>query len=107
MIAGPDALPPALRHIEISATGCWIWTGRLNRNGYGRAAIGGREPVAHRAIYEAVIGPIPIGHVLDHLCRNRPCVNPWHMEPVTVAVNTHRGTAVLFAPRCEAVGARA
>lgn len=97
------SLPPALQHIEAEPTGCWIWTGRLNRNGYGRAAIAGREPVAHRAVYEALVGPIPSRRVLDHLCRNRRCVNPSHLEPVTVATNTHRGTAVLFARRCEAI----
>ena len=75
---------------------CWIWTGRNNRNGYGRVSWGGKEPVAHRLIWELHIGPIPPKHLLDHLCRNRNCVNPHHMEPVTVQVNTLRGKAILF-----------
>jgi hypothetical protein len=68
----------------------------MNRNGYGRIGYGGKEPVAHRLIYELLVGPIPLGHILDHLCRNRNCVNPEHLEPVTHQVNTHRGDAVLF-----------
>lgn len=80
----------------ILGTPCWRWTGRLNRNGYGRVCIRGREPVAHRAAYESLIGPIPPKRILDHQCRFRACVNPWHMEPVTHKVNTLRGTATLF-----------
>jgi hypothetical protein len=75
---------------------CWVWVGRLNRNGYGRVALGGREPMAHRASYEAHVGPIPEGLVLDHLCRVRCCINPRHLEPVTVQENTLRGEAKLF-----------
>lgn len=52
--------------------------------------------MAHRLIYTMLIGEIPEGMVLDHLCRNRRCVNPHHLEPVTVKENTHRGEAKLF-----------
>lgn len=84
-------------HVErVTETGCWIWVGRLNRNGYGRICLGGREPMAHRVSYELHVGPIPDGLVLDHLCRVRCCVNPFHLEPVTVQVNTLRGGAKLF-----------
>lgn len=99
-----DMLPARLRdRIEVSpephpvlGTPCWLWTARKNRNGYGRVCIGGKEPVAHRVVYEHLVGDIPPGHILDHLCRVHPCVNPWHTEPVTVRVNTLRGDAVLF-----------
>lgn len=93
-----ERVPPQLRMrlSEDPETGCWVWTGRLNRNGYGRAWWKGREPVAHRAVWEAILGTIPTGTVLDHLCRNRACCNPKHLEPVTVRENTLRGTAVLF-----------
>jgi hypothetical protein len=78
---------------------CWCWIGsRWSRNGYGRAWDGKKERQVHRILYEEFIGPIPEGLILDHLCRRRYCVNPWHTEPVTVKENTHRGEAVLFAP---------
>lgn len=69
------------------ASGCWEWLGVRGRGGYGR--IGGRA--AHRVLWEQEHGPIPAGMVLDHLCRVRACVNPAHMEPVSVRENTLRG----------------
>lgn len=73
---------------------CWIWCGKMNRNGYGRLING---KMAHREMYEVVTGgPIPEGHLLDHLCRVRGCINPYHTEPVTHSVNTLRGEAKLF-----------
>lgn len=69
---------------------CWHWTGNLNL-GYGRIAINRKPTYAHRWSYEYHIGPIPDGLVLDHLCRNRWCVNPYHLDPVPIAVNVSRG----------------
>jgi hypothetical protein len=71
--------------------GCWEWTGAPNPNGYGYATAGSKRPLAHRLVYELLVGPIPDGLQLDHLCRNRLCVNPDHLEPVTAHVNLHRG----------------
>lgn len=74
---------------------CWVFTGRL-RNGYGligEGGKGGRTRSAHRVAYELLVGPIPDGLVIDHLCRNRACVNPSHLQPVTQRVNVHRGLA--------------
>lgn len=71
--------------------GCWEWTGRLNTNGYGQTRVGDRRPHAHRVAYELVVGPIPTGLQLDHLCRNRACVRPDHLEPVTQTENVRRG----------------
>lgn len=77
-------------------TDCWIWQGELNRNGYGTIRIKGRRKMVHRIVYEALVGPIPPGEILDHLCRNRPCCNPKHVEPVSHGENTRRGLAKLF-----------
>ena len=77
--------------------GCWIWTGKLV-NGYGsmNTHIGGKHTglPAHRVVYELLVGPIPEGLTLDHLCRVRCCVNPNHLEPVTDKVNILRGTGM-------------
>ena len=71
--------------------GCWIWTGNRSRQGYGRMKLNGKYVAAHRVGYMLVNGPIPEGLELDHLCRNRGCVNPYHNEPVSHRVNMLRG----------------
>ncbi len=79
---------------------CWVWTGsktRYDGNGYGRTRVNGKKVVAHRAVYEALVGPIPAGMTLDHLCRNRLCVNPAHLEPTTMQENFLRGASLLAA----------
>ncbi len=75
--------------------GCWLWRGYKTRNGYGRFWMDGRTQPAHRVSYELHVGPIPDGLHIDHLCRNRMCVNPEHLEPVTLAENNRRGAAVI------------
>lgn len=70
-----------------SADVCWPWGGYLHPKGYGQ--FGGRW--AHRVAYELKVGTIHAGLVIDHLCRNRRCINPFHLEPVTVRENTLRG----------------
>lgn len=74
---------------------CWLWAYRVDDKDYGQLAVWTGEKAikykAHRAVYEALVGPIPEGLTLDHLCRVRRCVNPAHMEPVTSRENTMRG----------------
>lgn len=75
-------------------TGCWLWTGAANLYSYGVIGNGDRSDLVtlvHRAAYEDLVGPIPEGLDLDHLCRNRICCNPDHLEPVTRAENVARG----------------
>lgn len=76
------------------APGCWLWTG-TRKNGYGRlnAVIDGQHQclLAHRVVYESLVGPVPDGLTLDHRCRVRACVNPAHLEPVTMKENILRG----------------
>lgn len=71
--------------------GCRVWTRAIQRNGYGCMSLDGKRYLAHRVSYETFIGPIPDGAVIDHLCRNRACILPAHLEPVTHAENTRRG----------------
>lgn len=70
--------------------GCWLWTARINNRGYGEYSLSGQRKLAHRASYELLVGPIPDGHELDHLCRTPRCVNPAHLEPVTHLENMGR-----------------
>ena len=72
-------------------SGCWLWQGSLNDRGYGRTYHTKSYFAAHRVAYTIVKGPIPAGLTLDHLCRNRICINPSHLEAVTVKVNIRRG----------------
>lgn len=91
-------MPPAPRPIadrfwpKVEKTdACWLWKGAKTPFGHGRFNVDRRARPAHRVAYELVVGPIPAGLEIDHLCRTPSCVNPAHLEPVTSAENTRRG----------------
>lgn len=74
--------------------GCWQWTAGKNSGGYGRFKRDDKSEPAHRLMYEHCVGQIPETLDCDHLCRNRACVNPAHMEPVTRRENVLRGIGI-------------
>lgn len=83
-----------------TGTGCWEWTAGRTTGGYGAVRMPGTASAAHRAMYVLLVGPVPDGLHLDHLCRVRHCVNPDHLEPVTQAENNRRAAAaVTHCPR--------
>lgn len=85
---------------EDPETGCLVWTLALSPKGYSRFnPTRGVTVQAHRYVYEQIVGPIPEGYHIDHLCRNRGCINVKHLEAVPPVVNQQRGLlGVLFTP---------
>lgn len=77
----------------VTDDGCWEWQGHTTR-GYGRVHRDGRTHAVHRLAYELLVGPIPAGLTIDHLCRNRACFNTAHLEPVTLRENILRGETI-------------
>jgi hypothetical protein len=87
----PDLLPAGLAALVlVDDSGCWLWAGRRNAKGYG----------PHRRAYEHIVGEVPGGLQLDHVCRVRWCINPEHLEPVTAQENVLRSPVVTPAEAC-------
>lgn len=92
-VSRPTAVERFIEKVDLTGPedSCWQWTACLVR-GYGQFAVGQRKRAkAHRFSYEMLVGPVPEGLVLDHLCRNPECVNPAHLEPVSERKNILRG----------------
>jgi hypothetical protein len=80
--------------VERSEAGCWEWRGARTAGGYGAIWLEGKIRYAHRVVYELANGAIPDGFQIDHLCKNRGCVNPAHIEAVTQLVNNMRSDSI-------------
>lgn len=76
--------------VELHPSGCWLWKGWTLSDGYGSFNVDSRKIKAHRFSYEGLVGPIPEGLHLDHLCLVKACINPSHLEPVTPGENVRR-----------------
>lgn len=77
---------------KVDATGdCWVWTAGRDAKGYGRVRWNGENRLAYRVAWQLLVGPVPDGLQIDHLCRNPACCNPAHLEPVTMQENIRRG----------------
>jgi hypothetical protein len=81
--------------------GCWLWTAHVFRDGYAVFRVDGKQVYIHRWAYELLVGPIPDGMQVDHLCRVRHCVRPDHLEPVTPRENSRRAKAANRRTHCQ------
>ena len=85
------------KRFNIDSNGCWNWKGTIDTTGYAVLNINGKRQYAHRIMYQLMVGPIYSNWLqIDHLCRNRKCVNPAHLELVTSRENSLRGNHPLF-----------
>lgn len=83
-----------MRHRRVDPSGCWIYTGYCDRDGYGYTHVNRKTTKVHRWIYEQVVASIPPQYQIDHLCRNPSCFNPDHLEAVTPLENTLRSNSL-------------
>jgi len=85
-------LPWKLASRIAEENGHWQWTGSVSTRGYASVYYQGRQHLVHRLVYESLVGPIPHGYTIDHLCGLKSCSYPGHLEPVTVNENARRGS---------------
>jgi hypothetical protein len=98
-----DRVEQFLAYVEPVESGCWEWRAYRDRGGYGRSFSldrGRGSQLAHRVSHRLFVGPIPDGLHIDHLCRNKGCVNPDHLEPVTQQENNRRQQAAANITHC-------
>ena len=91
------------KYVVDALSGCWLWSAGLNTYGYAQFSADG-EVYGHRWSYKRFVGPIPDGLQVDHLCRTRSCVNPAHLEVVTVKENVRRGDCFNHSGLCPSCG---
>jgi hypothetical protein len=85
-----EVLARVMQKVTVTG-GCWVYRGALTPKGYGRTNLRRRSIPTHRFVYSMLVGPVPDDLTIDHLCRNRACCNPAHLEPVTNRENVLRG----------------
>lgn len=92
-----------VEYVVDETRGCWLWQRALSHDGYAVCGtrIPGRSAYAHVRTYEDLVGPVPEGLQLDHVCRIRHCVNPAHLEPVTDSENKRRGSQGVLKTHCK------
>lgn len=97
---GPSPISIYKRYVE-NENGCWVWQGSTGRHGYGSVKYKGKTVGAHRVSYILTYGQIPEGLVIDHLCSNKPCINPLHLEAVAHKVNLQRARDLSHCHTCK------
>lgn len=91
MVGRRNTIEDILSRCEKTTDGCWVWMGSKSPNGYGYVSWQDKMTLVHRLIYEERVWPVGEGLQLDHLCRNRACCNPMHLEEVSQQENIRRG----------------
>ena len=103
----PDSLPSRFAaRIYVDTNRCWIWGGAVTSSGYGSIGYRGVTHSTHRLAYALLVGPIPEGLAIDHVCRVKRCCNPDHLEAVTYAENNRRAIATVGAWRAKVTACR-